>query len=60
MDKFLKVFVDDLNVHSLSWKKHFKHLQYILMKLKEINLKLNLSKCEFVKSKLVFLGHEVN
>jgi hypothetical protein len=60
MDKFLKAFVNDLNVHSLSWEEHFKHLQYILMKLKEINLKLNLSKCEFVKSKLVFLGHEVN
>jgi hypothetical protein len=26
MDKFLKVFVDDLNVHSLTWEEHLKHL----------------------------------
>jgi len=30
------------------------------MKLREVNLKLNPNKCEFVKSKLVFLGHEIN
>jgi hypothetical protein len=30
------------------------------MRLKEVNLKLNLRKCEFAKSKLTFLGHEVN
>jgi hypothetical protein len=60
MDKFLKVFVDDLNVHSLNWGEHLKHLQYIIMRLKEVNFKLNPNKCEFAKSKLVFLGHEVN
>jgi hypothetical protein len=60
MDKFLKVFVNDLNVHSLSWEEHLKHLQNVLMRLREVNLKLNPSKCEFAKSKLAFLGHEVN
>jgi hypothetical protein len=60
MDKFLKVFVDDLNIHSLSWEEHFKHLQYVLMKLREVNLKLNPNKCEFARFKLAFLGHEVN
>ncbi len=60
MDKFLKVFVNDLNIHSLSWEEHLKHLQYVLMKLREINLKFNPSKCEFAKFKLVFIGHEVN
>jgi hypothetical protein len=60
MHKFLKVFVDDLNVHNLSWEEHLKHLQYVLMKLREINFKLNPSKCEFANFKLAFLGHEVN
>jgi hypothetical protein len=31
MDKFLKAFVDDLNVHSLTWEEHIKHLQYMFM-----------------------------
>jgi hypothetical protein len=60
MDKFLKVFVDDLNVHSLSLEEHLKHLQYVLMRFKEVNFKFNPNKCEFAKSKLAFLGHEVS
>jgi hypothetical protein len=60
MDKFLKVFIDDLNVHNLDWEEHFKYFQYVLMRLKEVNLELNPRKCEFAKSKLNFLGHEVN
>jgi hypothetical protein len=26
MDKLMKVFVDDLNVHNLTWEEHLKHL----------------------------------
>jgi hypothetical protein len=26
MDKFLKFFVDDLNVHNLIWEEHIEHL----------------------------------
>jgi hypothetical protein len=59
MDKFLKVFVDDLNVHSLIWEEHIDHLRYMFMRLKEVNLKLNPCKCECAKSKLIFLGQEV-
>jgi putative transposase len=40
-DKFLKVFVDDLNVHSESWEDHLRHLKAVLSKLREVNLKLN-------------------
>jgi len=60
MNKFLKVFVDDLNVHNLNWEEHLKHLQYVFMRLREVNLKLNPNKCEFANSKLAFLGHDVN
>jgi hypothetical protein len=60
MDKFLKVFVDDLNVHSLTWEEHIKHLQYVFMRLKDVNLKLNPNTCEFANTNLTFLGHEKN
>jgi hypothetical protein len=30
MDKLLKVFVDDLNVHSLIWEEHLKHLLLLI------------------------------
>jgi hypothetical protein len=57
MDKFLKAFVDDLNVHSLTGEEHIKHLQYVLMKLMDVNLKLNPNTCEFATTNLTFIGH---
>jgi hypothetical protein len=57
MDKFLKVFVNDLNVHIMIWEEHLEHLWFVLLRLKEINLKLNPRKCEFAKVILTFLGH---
>ncbi len=26
MQKFLKVFVDDLNIHNIKWEEHFQHI----------------------------------
>jgi hypothetical protein len=60
MDSFLMVFIDYLNVHSLSWEEHLEHLRYVFMRFREVNFKLNLSKCEFAKSRLIFLGHVVS
>jgi hypothetical protein len=59
-DKFLKVFVDDLNVHSENWEDHLRHLGAVLSKLREVNLKLNPSKCCFAAESIVFLGHVVS
>ncbi len=57
---FLKVFVDDLNVHSETWDDHLRHLEAVLCKLREVNLKLDPSKCCFVAKSITFLGHVVN
>jgi len=59
-NKFLKVFVDDLNVHSGSWGEHFQHLDMVLCKLREVNLKLNPNKCCFAAKSITFLGHVVS
>jgi hypothetical protein len=58
--KFLKVFVDDLNVHNESWEEHLQHLGAVLCKLREVNLKLNPNKCCFVAKNITFLGHVVS
>jgi hypothetical protein len=58
--KFLKVFVDDLNVHNESWGEHLQHLDAILYKLREVNLKLNPSKCCFAAKSITFMGHVVS
>jgi hypothetical protein len=59
-DKFLKVFVDDLNIHSENWEDHLRHLGAMLSRLREVNLKLNPSKCCFDTESIVFLGHVVS
>jgi hypothetical protein len=58
--KFLKVFVDDLNVHSESWEEHLQHLDGVFYKLREVNLKLNPNKCCFAAKNITFLGHVVS
>jgi hypothetical protein len=59
-DKFLKVFMDDLNIHSENWEDHLQHLGAVLSRLREVNLKLNLIKCCFAAENIVFLGHVVS
>jgi hypothetical protein len=59
-DKFLKVFVDDLNVHSENWEDRLQHLEAVLSKLREMNLKPNPGKCCFAAESIVFLGYVVS
>jgi hypothetical protein len=60
IDKFLKMFVDDLNIYIMTWEEHLEHLSFMLLKLREVNLKLNLGKCEFTKTYVGIFGHIVN
>jgi hypothetical protein len=57
---FLKIFVDDLNVHNESWEEHLQHLGIVMYKLKEVNLKLNPNKCCFAAKNITILGHVVS
>jgi hypothetical protein len=59
MDKFLKIFVDDLNIHNMTWECQLNHFQFVLLNLKEVNMKFNLIKCEFAKISIGFLSHVV-
>jgi hypothetical protein len=59
-NKFLKVFVDDLNVHSENWEEHLQRLDAMFLKLREVNLKLNPNKCCFVAKNITFLGRVVS
>jgi len=59
-NKFLKVFVDDVNIHSLNRKDHLQHIWMVLQRLKEVHLKLNPNKCCFKAQNITFLGHVMN
>ena len=52
-------YADDILVASSDLEGHERHLRIVLQRLKEYALRLHLSKCNFGKSELGFLGYLV-
>jgi hypothetical protein len=59
-DKYVLVYLDDINIYSTTFEEHLEHLQEVLGRFRQANLKLNLEKCHFCKKELAFLGHIIN
>ncbi len=59
-NQFVKVFVDNVNIHSGTWNEHLCHIRPVFQKLKTVNLKLNPNKCCFGSKSITFLGHIVD
>ncbi|KAL0172150.1 hypothetical protein M9458_032461, partial [Cirrhinus mrigala] len=51
-----EVYLDDVVVYSMSWEDHLSTLNSVLKRLAEASLTLNLSKCEFAKAVVTYLG----
>jgi hypothetical protein len=60
INQFVKVFVDDVNIHSGRWNEHLCHIQLVFQKFKKVNFKLNPNKCCFESKNITFLGHIVD
>ncbi len=58
--KCLFVHLDDFNVVSKDLDSHHQQLSLVFRKLTEAVLKTKLTKCEFLKSSIEFLGHLVD
>ena len=57
LDQFVVVFLDDILVYSKTLDDHAKHLSQTLKILKDNQFYAKLSKCDFCKEKVEFLGH---
>ena len=57
LDKFVVVFIDDILVYSENEQDHAEHLRVVLTRLREHQLYVKFSKCEFWLKKVPFLGH---
>ena len=57
LDEFVIVYLDDILIFSKSREEHVKHVRKVLDALEIEHLFLKMSKCEFRKTYLVYLGH---
>jgi hypothetical protein len=59
LDDCVIVYLDDILIFSKSREEHVKHVKQVLDVLKKEKLFLKMSKCEFGKTSLIYLGHIV-
>ena len=54
--KFVIVYLEDILVFSQTEEEHMKHLRYVLERLQQEKLLINVKKCTFMKKDIVYLG----
>jgi hypothetical protein len=59
LDDFVIVYLDDILIFSGTWDEHVRHVKQVLDTLQREKLYVKLSKCEFGKNVLLYLGHIV-
>ena len=58
--KWCIIYLDDIIVFSKMPKEHIERLRGVFEKLSAAGLRLKLSKCEFFKPNIAYLGHIVS
>ena len=54
---FILAYLDDVIISSETTEQHLKHIQIVLTRPKQAQLKFRKSKCSFLKKELHYLGH---
>ena len=54
------VYLDDIIVYSSTFQSHLQHLESVFERIQSSGLTLQISKCQFCKNKLKYLGHVVS
>ncbi|KAG0442520.1 Retrovirus-related Pol polyprotein from transposon [Dictyocoela muelleri] len=57
---FVKVFLDDILIHSTNTKTHYDHLKTVLQIIRDNGFSINLEKSKICVAEVNFLGHIVN
>ena len=59
LDRSVLVFLDDILIFSKTREEHLKHLETVLARLRDNKLYAKMSKCEFMREEVEFLGHRL-
>ncbi|GBG91443.1 hypothetical protein CBR_g52398 [Chara braunii] len=60
LDKFVVVYLDDVLIFSKTVEEHVAHLDKVLSLLRQHKFKINGEKCEFGRTRILYLGHEIS
>ena len=57
---FMMTYLDDIIIFRYSEEEHLLHLEKVFCQLRKDRLKMKLSKCDFFKSQIHYLGHLIS
>jgi hypothetical protein len=57
LDEFVMAYIEDILIFSRTAEDHLRHVELILARLRQHQRFANMSKCEFNRASLPFLGH---
>jgi hypothetical protein len=60
LDVFCIAYLDDILIYSDSLEEHQQHVRQVLQRLKEVELTLKPSKCEFHTDRMEYLGYIIS
>jgi hypothetical protein len=56
LDEFVIAYLNDIIIYNNSKKKHVRHVRKILQRLREVEIQVDVSKCEFHITEIKFLS----
>ena len=60
LNNFVFTYLDNILVFSETYDDHLNHLNIVFKKFQKAGLKIKLSKCQFFKTHLHYLGHRIS
>lgn len=61
MSSFSVAYIDNILVYSkTNIQEHISHVQQVFSRLKEHKVKLKMSKCNFARSEINYLGYKIS